>query len=94
MALSGSRSSGVWNNDERTARSQTRSWKSLRFEENFKHRRAAVSFPRPLMDYTRHDLLIEEYQYAVPLNAFLRYGGGPFDRNIGTMGLDAFLVRL
>jgi aarF domain-containing kinase len=65
-----------------------------RFEENFKHRHAAVSFPRPLMDYTRHDLLIEEYQYAVPLNTFLRYGGGPFDRTIGTTGLDAFLVRL
>jgi aarF domain-containing kinase len=64
------------------------------FEKNFKHRRAAVSFPKPLMEYTNHDLLVEEFQYAVPLGAFLRQGGGPYDRAIGTMGLDAFLVRV
>lgn len=64
-----------------------------RFEENFKHRRAAISFPRPLPGYTSNDLLVEEFQYAVPLSAFLRNGGGPFDRGLGTMGLDAFLVR-
>jgi aarF domain-containing kinase len=63
-----------------------------RFEENFKHRRSAVSFPRPLEEYTSHDLLVEEFQHAVPLHAFLRYGGGPYDRTMGTMGLDAFLV--
>ena len=63
------------------------------FERNFKHRRAAVSFPKPLLEYTNHDLLVEEFQYAVPLSAFLRQGGGPYDRAIGTMGLDAFLVR-
>lgn len=65
-----------------------------KFEKNFKHRRAAVSFPRPLDNYTSHDLLIEEFQYAVPLHGFLRYGGGPYDRAIGTTGLDAFLVCL
>lgn len=63
-----------------------------KFENNFKHRRAAVSFPRPLDSYTSHDLLVEEFQYAVPLNGFLAYGGGPFDRAIGTTGLNAFLV--
>lgn len=63
-----------------------------RFEKNFKNRRAAVSFPKPLMKYTSNDLLVEEFQYAVPLGAFLRQGGGPFHRPIGTMGLDAFLV--
>lgn len=62
------------------------------FENNFKARHAPVSFPRALEDYTSHDLLIEEFQYAVPLNAFLTYGGGPFDQQIGTLGLDAFLV--
>ncbi|KAG8760670.1 hypothetical protein FRC14_002351 [Serendipita sp. 396] len=66
-----------------------------RFEENFKDRRtAAVSFPRPLEEYTRHDLLVEEFQYAVPLGAFLRFGGGPYDKAISTMGLDAFLNML
>ena len=50
-----------------------------RFEENFRHR-TVVSFPRPLNAYT------------VPLKAFLREGGGPFDYRIASLGLDAFLV--
>jgi aarF domain-containing kinase len=63
----------------------------LRFEENFKHR-TVVSFPRPLMDYTSQRVLVEEYEDAVPLKAFLREGGGPYDYRIASLGLDAFLV--
>lgn len=63
----------------------------LRFEENFRHR-TVVSFPRPLMDYTSQRVLVEEYEDAVPLKAFLREGGGPYDYRIASLGLDAFLV--
>jgi aarF domain-containing kinase len=65
----------------------------LAFERNFQHR-PSISFPRPLVDYTSHDVLVEEYADAVPLESFLKEGGGPFDDTIASIGLDAFLVRL
>lgn len=61
------------------------------FEDNFRHR-TTVSFPRPLKNFTSKNVLVEEYEDAVPLRAFLREGGGPYDRKIANMGLDAFLV--
>jgi aarF domain-containing kinase len=64
----------------------------LAFERNFQHR-PSISFPRPLVDYTSHDVLVEEYADAVPLESFLKEGGGPFDDTIASIGLDAFLVR-
>lgn len=63
-----------------------------RFEDNFKTRRAAISFPRPLEDYSTDKLLLEEFEDAVPMTAFLRNGGGRYERQIATAGLDAFLV--
>lgn len=63
-----------------------------RFEENFRHRRT-VNFPRALTEYTSKQVLVEEYEDAVPLRAFLREGGGPFDERIANLGLEAFLVR-
>lgn len=62
-----------------------------RFEGNFRHRQT-ISFPRPLSDYTSHNVLVEEFADAVPLKYFLRSSGGPFDRLIASLGLDAFLV--
>lgn len=44
------------------------------------------------MDYTSQRVLVEEYEDAVPLKAFLREGGGPYDYRIASLGLDAFLV--
>ena len=64
-----------------------------KFEENFASRKAAVTFPRPLEDYSTKDILMEEYENALPLKAFLKLGGGPFDDIIAESGLDAFLVR-
>ncbi|KAL5535829.1 hypothetical protein ACEPAF_3923 [Sanghuangporus sanghuang] len=64
------------------------------FEYNFSQRKAAVSFPRPLMPFTSKDVLIEEYQNALSLEAFLRNGGGPYDKYIAELGLDAFLNML
>ena len=37
-------------------------------------------------------MLIEEYENALPLEHFLKNGGGPFDDQVATVGLDAFLV--
>lgn len=62
------------------------------FERNFAPRKVPVTFPRPLTVWSTKDLLIEEYQNALPLEYFLKNGGGPFDDQIATVGLDAFLV--
>lgn len=62
------------------------------FERNFSGRRSAVTFPRPLEDFSDKDVLVEEFQEALPLKAFLRNGGGPYDHRLANLGLDAFLV--
>jgi len=64
------------------------------FEKNFADRRSAVTFPRPLEDFSNKDVLVEEYQEALPLSAFLRNGGGPYDHRLANLGLDAFLVSI
>ena len=64
----------------------------LTFESNFAPRKVPVSFSRPLKMWSTKDLLVEEYMNALPLEAFLLNGGGPFDDQIATIGLDAFLV--
>jgi len=63
------------------------------FEKNFAHRKLPVSFPRPLKTWSTKGILIEEYQTALPLELFLKNGGGPYDRQLAEIGLDAFLVR-
>ena len=62
------------------------------FEKNFAARKVPVTFPRPLKVWSTKDLLIEEYENALPLEHFLKNGGGPFDDQVATVGLDAFLV--
>jgi hypothetical protein len=62
------------------------------FERNFMSRKASVTFPRPLQIWSTTDLLIEEYQNAIPLELFLKNGGGPYDDQFAELGLDAFLV--
>ena len=62
------------------------------FERNFMTRNAPVTFPRPLEIWSTKDLLVEEYQTAIPLELFLKNGGGPFDDQLAELGLDAFLV--
>lgn len=61
------------------------------FEDNFKHR-PTVSFPRALKKYTSRGVLVEEFEDAVPLEAFLQQAGGAFDHRLANLGLDAFLV--
>jgi aarF domain-containing kinase len=55
--------------------------------------RPTVSFPRALKKYTSSQVLIEEFEDAVPLEAFLNNSGGAYDHRIANLGLDAFLVR-
>ncbi|KAI0052521.1 ABC1-domain-containing protein [Auriscalpium vulgare] len=64
------------------------------FEEHFMTRSAPITFPRPLTVWSTNDLLVEEYQKALPLEAFLKNGGGPFDDELAELGLDAFLNML
>jgi aarF domain-containing kinase len=64
----------------------------LVFEKNFEHRKAAVTFPRPLQSFSSSQVLVEEFQNALPLGNFLQNGGGPYDDKIAQIGLDAFLV--
>lgn len=63
-----------------------------RFENNFIKRGSAISFPRPLIGFTSKEILIEEYEDALPLKHFLNLGGAGFDHRIANLGLDAFLV--
>lgn len=65
-----------------------------RFEKNFGKRRSAVSFPRPLLEFTSREILIEEFEEALPLKHFLNMGGAGFDNRIANLGLDAFLNML
>ncbi|SNX84075.1 related to aminoglycoside acetyltransferase regulator from P. stuartii [Melanopsichium pennsylvanicum] len=65
-----------------------------RFEDNFARRRSAVSFPRPLTEFSTKQVLIEEYEDALPLKHFLQMGGAKFDHRIANLGLDAFLNML
>jgi len=62
------------------------------FERNFMTRNAPVTFPRPLQIWSTPDLLVEEYQTAVPLELFLKNGGGPYEDQLAVFGLDSFLV--
>ncbi|KAG9046583.1 hypothetical protein FS837_004143 [Tulasnella sp. UAMH 9824] len=65
------------------------------FEKNFNGRREnAVSFPRPLTEYSTKEVLIEEFEEALPLGHFLRNGGGAYDQVLATLGLDVFLNML
>ncbi|TFY83545.1 hypothetical protein EWM64_g457 [Hericium alpestre] len=64
------------------------------FEHNFLTKKEPITFPRPLRTWSTQDILIEEYQNAVPLEMFLKNGGGPFDSQLAELGLDAFLNML
>jgi aarF domain-containing kinase len=66
----------------------------LTFEQHFAPRKVPVTFPRPLKVWSTPEMLIEEYQNALPLELFLRNGGGPYDEQVATVGLNAFLNML
>ncbi|TIA94142.1 hypothetical protein E3P81_00351 [Wallemia ichthyophaga] len=63
-----------------------------RFEDNFRERRGAASFPKPVFSLCAKDVLVEEFEEALPLKTFLKFGGGGFEERIAGLGLDAFLL--
>ncbi|CAG8467290.1 8907_t:CDS:2 [Diversispora eburnea] len=64
----------------------------LEFRKNFKSRRS-VKFPKPIMEYTTKNVLIEEFEEGFPIQFFLEQGGGIYDHMISYIGLHAFLVK-
>lgn len=65
------------------------------FERNFRDRGPRVTFPRPIdLGEEGREVLVEEYEDALPLKYFLSNGGGPYDDKIANIGLDAFLEML
>ncbi|RXW19167.1 hypothetical protein EST38_g6693 [Candolleomyces aberdarensis] len=66
----------------------------LTFEQNFAPRKVPITFPRPLKLWSSADMLIEEFENALPLEQLLRNGGGPYDYQVATLGLNAFLNML
>jgi len=64
----------------------------LTFERNFASRNVPVTFPRPLKVFSTSDIMVEEFEHAISMELFLKNGGGPFDGQVATIGLDAFLV--
>jgi aarF domain-containing kinase len=66
----------------------------LTFEQNFAPRKVPITFPRPLKLWSSADMLVEEFENALPLELFLRKGGGPYDYQVATIGLNAFLASL
>ncbi|KAK7708008.1 hypothetical protein SLS64_006830 [Diaporthe eres] len=63
------------------------------FRKNFKNRTTAW-FPFPYTEFTTRSVLIEEFAHGMPLADFLENGGGVFQRDIASEGLDAFLRML
>ncbi|KAI8978461.1 hypothetical protein BDB01DRAFT_763624 [Pilobolus umbonatus] len=72
-----------------------------RFNEYFKDT-TNVKIPKPLMAFTTKDMLIEEYERAIPLDLFLQQTSylkkseeePVFDHKIADIGLNAFLHML
>lgn len=63
------------------------------FREKFESRTTAW-FPYPYMDYTTREVLVEEFAQGIPLSTFLDVGGGVYQHEIASEGLDAFLHML
>ncbi|KAH6617668.1 hypothetical protein B0J18DRAFT_412146 [Chaetomium sp. MPI-SDFR-AT-0129] len=64
-----------------------------RFRKNFKDRTTAW-FPFPYTEFCTRNVLIEEFANGIPLADFLNNGGGVFQHDIASEGLDAFLRML
>ncbi|KAH8899915.1 putative ubiquinone biosynthesis protein [Thozetella sp. PMI_491] len=63
------------------------------FRKNFKDRTTAW-FPFPYTEFTTRNVLVEEFAHGIPLADFMENGGGVFQQDIASEGLDAFLRML
>lgn len=66
----------------------------IEFDRRFQGRKLPVTFPRPLKIWSTKDILVEEYENALPLELFMKNGGGPYNFVLAEIGLDAFLVSV
>lgn len=67
-----------------------------KFRENFRSR-LDIHFPKPYLNFTTRDVLVEEYIYAIPIQKFLdlkENHGKNLTKEISDKGLDAFLKML
>ncbi|KAF6827817.1 ubiquinone biosynthesis [Colletotrichum musicola] len=64
-----------------------------KFRKNFKDRSTAW-FPYPYTEFTTRSVLVEEFAQGIPLADFMENGGGVFQHDIASEGLDAFLRML
>lgn len=64
-----------------------------RFRNNFKHRTTAW-FPFPYTEFSTREVLVEEFAHGIPLADFISNGGGVFQQDVASEGLDAFLRML
>ena len=62
-----------------------------KFINNFANR-SSISFPEPVEDMVRKDVLVESFSEAVPVSKFLSDGPTVFDHELADDGLMAFLV--
>lgn len=63
------------------------------FRDKFKSRTTAW-FPYPYLDYSTREVLVEEFAQGIPLPVFMDLGGGVYQPEIASEGLDAFLHML
>jgi len=64
-----------------------------KFRKNFKDRPTAW-FPFPYTEFSTRNVLVEEFAQGIPLADFITNGGGVFQQDIASEGLDAFLRML
>lgn len=67
-----------------------------KFRENFKSR-LDIHFPKPYLNFTTRDVLVEEYIHAIPLSKLLSLSenyGKNLSKEVSDKGLDAFLKML
>ncbi|KAJ3046026.1 hypothetical protein HDV00_003775 [Rhizophlyctis rosea] len=64
-----------------------------RFAKDFE-KRENVSFPEPVGDLIRKDVLVETFSVAIPVVKFLNEGPTVFDHDLADIGLMAFLRML
>ncbi|KAF5502681.1 ABC1 family protein [Colletotrichum aenigma] len=64
-----------------------------KFRKNFTDRSTAW-FPYPYTEFTTRNVLVEEFAQGIPLADFMENGGGVFQHDIASEGLDAFLRML
>lgn len=68
----------------------------VKFRENFKNR-LDIHFPKPYINFTTREVLVEEFMHAIPMSKMLSLKdnfGKNLSKEISDKGLDAFLKML